>query len=122
MDFYRVPQTVFSVVVPQGGLGLELHYVGGTASCEFTARETFQSDAGMLYVGIITGVLDEVMFWTVFMETNKIYTTLMIEVEFQRPVVCGKIYRNSGLLFRRPKTETTLPPGVLKMNRVNHAL
>ena len=52
-----------------GGLGLELHYAGGVASCEFTARETFQGYAGMLHGGIITGILDEVMFWAVLMET-----------------------------------------------------
>ena len=78
------------------GLGLELHYMDGVSSCEFTARETFQGYEGMLHGGIITGILDEVMCWTVFMETKMICATWKIEVEFERPVVCGKIYRASG--------------------------
>jgi len=82
-----------------GGLGLELHYANGAASCEFTAREAFQGYAGMLHGGIIAGILDEVMFWTVFMETKKICATWKIEIEFQRPVVCGKIYLASGRLL-----------------------
>ena len=53
----------------------------------------------MLHGGIIAGILDEVMFWTVFMETKKICATWKIEIEFQRPVVCGKIYLASGRLL-----------------------
>ena len=66
---------------------------------QFTARETFQGYAGMLHGGIITGILDEVMFWTVFTGTKKICATWKVEVEFQRPVVCEKIYRASGRLL-----------------------
>ena len=53
----------------------------------------------MLHGGIITGILDEVMFWTFFMETKKTCATWKIEVEFQRPVACVKIYRASGHLL-----------------------
>ena len=82
-----------------GGLGLELQYTDGRASCEFTAHEKFQGYDGMLHGGIVTGILDEVMWWTLFMETKKICATWKIEVEFKRPVVCGKTYRASGHLL-----------------------
>jgi uncharacterized protein (TIGR00369 family) len=81
-----------------GGLALELQYTDGRASCEFTAHEKFQGYDGMLHGGIVTGILDEVMWWTLFMETKKICATWKIEVEFKRPVVCGKTYHASGYL------------------------
>jgi uncharacterized protein (TIGR00369 family) len=81
-----------------GGLALELKYVDGEASCEFTASEKFQGYDGMLHGGIVTGILDEVMWWTLFVETKKTCATWKIEVEFKRPVVCGKTYRSSGHL------------------------
>lgn len=81
-----------------GGLGLELQYLDGKSSCEFTAHDKFQGYDGMLHGGIVTGILDEVMWWTLFMETKKICATWKIEAEFKRPVQCGKTYRACGQL------------------------
>ena len=61
----------------------------------------------MNHGGIITGILNEVMLWTVFMEAKKICATWKIEVEFQRPVVCGKIYRASGIIALKPGQKLT---------------
>jgi uncharacterized protein (TIGR00369 family) len=97
-----------------GGLALELHYIDGVASCEFTARETFQGYAGLLHGGIITGILDEVMFWTVFMEAKKICATWKIEVEFKRPVVCGSAYRASGHLQPATRNTDYLATGIIE--------
>ena len=97
-----------------GGLALELHYMDGVASCEFTARETFQGYTGILHGGIITGILDEVMFWTVFMKTKKICATWKIEVEFRRPVVCGKAYRASGHLLPATRNADYLTTGIIE--------
>jgi len=79
-----------------GGLGLEIEYDDGKASCEFTAHEKYQGYDGMLHGGIVTGILDEVMWWTLFMETKKICATWKIEAEFKRPILCGKMYHASG--------------------------
>jgi len=83
-----------------GGLALKLHYEEGKTSCEFTAHEKFQGYDGMLHGGIVTGILDEVMWWTLFMETKKVCATWKIEAEFKRPVLCGKAYRAAGHLVR----------------------
>ena len=72
-----------------GGLGLELHYEDGRAFCEFLAPEKFQGYQGMLHGGIVTGILDEVMWWTLFVRTRAVSAAWKIEVEFRRPVRCG---------------------------------
>lgn len=84
----------------KGGLALELQYIDGAAICEFTARVDFQGYEGMLHAGIITGILDEVMWWTLFMQRKALCATWKMETEFKRPVACGKTYRASGRLLR----------------------
>ena len=89
-------KTCFFCGPATGGLALKLQYGEGKAFTEFTAREEFQGYDGMLHGGIVTGILDEVMWWALFMEKRTISATSKIEVEFLRPVVCGKPYRASG--------------------------
>jgi uncharacterized protein (TIGR00369 family) len=96
------------------GLALELHYSDGVASCEFSARKTFQGYKGILHGGIITGILDEVMFWTVFTEVKKICATWKIEVEFLRPIVCGETYRASGHFVPATNNADYLATGVIE--------
>ena len=79
-----------------GGLALQLKYAEGKAFCEFIAHERFQGYDGMLHGGIVAGVLDEVMWWTLFAETKVLAATWKLEVEFRRPIVCGKSYRSRG--------------------------
>ena len=98
----RLPSTqqCFFCGHARGGLALELQYVDGSAFCEFTARDIYQGYEGMLHAGIITGILDEVMWWTLFMQKKALCATWKMETEFKRPVVCGKKYRASGRLLR----------------------
>ena len=93
-------KTCFFCGPATGGLGLELQYAEGQAFCEFTAPDKFQGYNGMLHGGIVSGILDEVMWWTVFMDTKISLVTWKIEVEFKRPVLCGKDYRASGQFLR----------------------
>ena len=83
-----------------GGLSLHIQYADGTAFCDFIAHEKFQGYDGMLHGGIVTGILDEVMWWTLFMETKTVCATWKIEAEFKRPIKCGEAYRASGQLVR----------------------
>lgn len=75
-----------------GGLALELRYTGGSASCDFVADHRFQGYQGVLHGGIVTGILDEVMWWTLFVRTRIVCVTTKIEVDFLRPVSCGTPY------------------------------
>lgn len=76
-----------------GGLALQLYYADERAICEFVAHERFQGYDGMLHGGIVTGILDEVMWWTLFVKTRVVSATSRIEVDFRRPVICGETYR-----------------------------
>jgi acyl-coenzyme A thioesterase PaaI-like protein len=81
-----------------GGLALELHYQEKGAFCGFVAQEKFQGFDGMLHGGIVTGILDEVMWWALVMEKQVICATSKIEVHFKKPILCGDMYRASGCL------------------------
>ncbi len=81
-----------------GGLALELQYQEKSAFCGFVAQEKFQGFDGMLHGGIVTGILDEVMWWTLVMEKKVICATSKIEVQFKKPILCGDEYRASGCL------------------------
>lgn len=81
-----------------GGPAMELHYGEEGIFCKFVAHEKFQGYDGMLHGGIVTGVLDEVMWWTLFMEKKAVCATSKIEVHFRRPVLCGNSYVASGRL------------------------
>ncbi len=93
-------KTCFFCGPATGGLTLELKYEDGKAFCEFTAAEKFQGYNGMLHGGIVSGILDEVMWWTAFMNTKISLVTWKIETEFKRPISCGMSYRASGELVR----------------------
>lgn len=79
---------------------MELHYGGESVFCKFVAQEKFQGYVGMLHGGIVTGILDEVMWWTLFMEERVVCATSKIEVHFKRPVLCGNSYVASGSLLK----------------------
>jgi uncharacterized protein (TIGR00369 family) len=79
-----------------GGLALQLQYDGTAAFTEFTVPDRFNGFDGVIHAGIVTGIIDEAMWWTVFMETRVICATWKLETEFRRPVVSGKTYRASG--------------------------
>ncbi|MDD5008215.1 MAG: PaaI family thioesterase [Syntrophorhabdaceae bacterium] len=83
-----------------GGLALGLQHADGAVFCEFTADQKYQGYDGVMHGGIVSGILDEVMWWALFMETKIITATSKIEVEFRRPIICGEAYRAKGQVLR----------------------
>ena len=78
------------------GLNLKIEYTEGICSCDFVADEAFQGFHAVLHGGIVSGILDEIMWWTVFIETGKICVTWKMDVEFRKTISCGKAYRAVG--------------------------
>ena len=75
------------------GLKLRIEYADGACSCDFLVDDAFQGFHGVLHGGIVSGILDEVMWWTVFMEMGVISVTWKMDVEFRKTILCGKGYR-----------------------------
>jgi len=78
------------------GLRLRIEYAEAVCSCDFVASDVFQSFGGVVHGGIVSGILDEIMWWTILMETGAICVTQKMDVEFRKTVFCGKAYRATG--------------------------
>ncbi|HOP84999.1 MAG TPA: PaaI family thioesterase [Syntrophorhabdaceae bacterium] len=89
-------KTCFFCRPATGGLGLEIQYADGTVFCEFIADQRFQGYDGMMHGGIVAGILDEVMWWALFVETKVISATTKMEIEFKRPIISKETYRAKG--------------------------
>lgn len=87
---------------PEGdGLKMKIELADGVVSCDFAVAAKFQGWDDVAHAGIVTGIMDEVMWWTIFAETRKLTLTRKLETEFLRPVYCGKPYRVQGKLVRQ---------------------
>jgi acyl-coenzyme A thioesterase PaaI-like protein len=87
---------------PEGdGLKMKIELTDGAVFCDFTVAAKFQGWEDVAHAGIVTGIMDEVMWWTIFAETRKLTLTRKLETEFLRPVYCGKPYRVHGTLVRQ---------------------
>ena len=78
------------------GLKLRIEYAEGVCSCDFVVDDAFQGFHGVSHGGIVSGILDEIMWWAVFMETGTICVTWKMDVEFRKTILCGKAYRAIG--------------------------
>lgn len=78
------------------GLHLAIEYAENICSSDFVIDDSFQGFHGVLHGGIVSGILDEIMWWTVFMATGLICATWKIDVEFRKAVLCGKAHRAVG--------------------------
>ena len=82
---------------PDGdGVKMQMQAVNGMVFSVFTLDEKFQGYDNVAHGGIVTGILDEIMWWTIFVETRKICLTRILETEFLRAVYCGSPYRAEG--------------------------
>jgi acyl-coenzyme A thioesterase PaaI-like protein len=85
---------------PDGdGLKLKIQLKDGAVFSDFIVAPKFQGYDNMAHGGIVAGVLDEIMWWTIFVETRKICFTRKMETEYLTPVYCGTPYTVRGTLL-----------------------
>ena len=85
---------------PHGdGLKMHIQFKDGSAFSDFALDPKFQGYDKVVHGGIVTGILDEVMWWTIFAGIGKISVTRKMETEFLRPVYCAAPYRVKGKLL-----------------------
>jgi acyl-coenzyme A thioesterase PaaI-like protein len=79
---------------PHGdGLKMLIQFSDGAVFSDFVLDPKFQGYDNLAHGGIVTGILDEVMWWTIFAIVGKITVTRKMETEFLTPVQCGVAYR-----------------------------
>jgi acyl-coenzyme A thioesterase PaaI-like protein len=89
---------------PDGdGLKMKIRFKDGTVFCDFILAAKFQGYDNVAHGGIVAGILDEVMWWTIFLETKKICLTRKLDTEFLRPVYCGVSYTVKGKLLHEER-------------------
>ena len=85
---------------PHGdGLKMHIQFKDGSAFSDFALDAKFQGYDKVVHGGIVTGILDEVMWWTIFAGIGKISVTRKMDTEFLRPVYCAASYRVKGKLL-----------------------
>jgi uncharacterized protein (TIGR00369 family) len=103
MDFLPRYRECFFCSPDGDGVKLEMQVNDGFVSSTFNLDERFQGYSKVAHGGIVAGILDEAMWWTVFSETRQLCVTRTIETEFLRAVFCGAPYRVEGRLLRQEK-------------------
>ncbi len=79
---------------PHGdGLKMRIQFKDGAAFADFVLGAKFQGYDNVAHGGIVTGILDEVMWWTIFVLTGKITVTRKMDTEYLMPVQCGAPYK-----------------------------
>jgi len=85
---------------PHGdGLKMLVQYEDGTAFSDLVLDPKFQGYDNVAHGGIVTGLLDEVMWWTILAAAGRVSVTRKMETEFLRPVYCATSYRVKGKLL-----------------------
>ena len=87
---------------PHGdGLKMLIQFKDGAVFSDFVLDAKFQGYDNVAHGGIVTGILDEVMWWTIFAVAGKISVTRKMDTEFLRPVYCAAPYRVKGKLLEQ---------------------
>ncbi len=78
---------------------MEMHYRDGMVVADLSVRALFQGYTNVVHGGIVAGLMDEVMWWAVTVETRRISMTRKIEVEYLASLVCDMPYSVKGRLL-----------------------
>jgi acyl-coenzyme A thioesterase PaaI-like protein len=80
------------------GIRMQMDYRDGMVAADLTVPHLFQGYTDVVHGGIVAGLLDEVMWWVVTVESRRITMTTRIEVEYRDVVRCGMPYTVKGRL------------------------
>jgi uncharacterized protein (TIGR00369 family) len=82
------------------GIRLDMLYENGVVYTNMFVDARFEGYKGVVHGGIVFGILDVIMWYTILLETRKICMTRKTEMEFLKPVLCNTMYRAEGRLIR----------------------
>ncbi len=81
------------------GMGLTIMYENGVVYTNMLVDTRFEGYKGVVHGGMVFGVLDVIMWYTILLDTRKICMTRKTEMEFLKPVLCNTMYRAEGRLI-----------------------
>ena len=82
------------------GLRLKMFYEDHIVYSFLNVDDRFEGYTGVLHGGMIFGVLDVIIWYAIFIETKRICMTRHTEIDFLRPVRCGRPYIAKGRFLR----------------------
>jgi len=75
------------------GMQLVIRYEDGVVYTNMNLDSRFEGYKGVLHGGMVFGILDVLIWYSILMETRKICMTRKTEMEFLKPVLCDTPYR-----------------------------
>ncbi len=84
------------------GPHLRMSVDNNVVTSQFVLEPKFQGYTDVAHAGIVTGVLDEAMWWAVFFDTFSFYFTTKMDTEFLRPVYVNTKHRSPPGWSKRP--------------------
>lgn len=82
------------------GLRLKIKYRKGSVYSDLNVSDSFQGYEGVVQGGILFGILDVLMWYSIFLESRKVCMTRKTDMDFLKPVLCNAPYRAQGRLLR----------------------
>jgi len=80
------------------GMGLTVFYDNGIVYANIFVDRRFEGYKGVVHGGMVFGILDVIMWYTILLDTQKICMTRRTEMEFLKPVLCNTMYRAEARL------------------------
>ena len=75
------------------GMGLTILYENGVVYTNMFVDSRYEGYKGVVHGGMVFGILDVIMWYTILLDTKKICMTRKTEMEFLKPVLCNTVYR-----------------------------
>ncbi len=86
-------QSFFTSKERPDGMGLTLRHENGAVYTDMLLDSRFEGYQGVVHGGMVFGILDVIMWYTILLNTRKICMTRKTEMEFLKPVLCNEPYR-----------------------------
>jgi uncharacterized protein (TIGR00369 family) len=97
LPVYR--DSFFTSLRRSDGMRLHMHYRKGRVYTDFSLSTAFEGYEGVVHGGMLFGILDAMMWFTIFLETGKIGMTRTVNMDFLKPVSCDVRYSAEARLL-----------------------
>ena len=75
------------------GIQLAMTYEDHSVLCDVFVDNRFEGYTNVVHGGMVFGILDVMIWYAIFMETQKICMTRKTDTDFLKPVMCNAVYK-----------------------------